>query len=296
MKHLSELLVKSRQLCPTVAVACAEEDHVLKAILEARKLNIANFLLFGQASLIISLMDEMHFKHTEGIRIIHTDSAEEAVKRAVKAVVTNEASLLMKGKVDTALLMKEVLNKEHGLVNNGLLSHTMVIQLPKFDRLLFLSDGAMSIEPTATQLTHITNNAIYVAHRLGVAYPKVAILSAIEKVNPKMKSSVVAHETASHTYDEALVYGPIALDAALDLEAAQIKNIQSGVAGHADVLITTTIEVANVLYKGWLFGVENASSAGVIVGAKMPIILTSRSDSDQTKLYSIALAAVLERK
>ena len=96
MKHLSELLVKSRQLCPTVAVACAEEDHVLKAILEARKLNIANFLLFGQASLIISLMDEMHFKHTEGIRIIHTDSAEEAVKRAVKAVVTNEASLLMK--------------------------------------------------------------------------------------------------------------------------------------------------------------------------------------------------------
>lgn len=298
MKTLKEIImVAQNRPNKTIALACPEDHEVLHAVEEAVNLNLCDFILFGDEAKINTIADEMNFSlnHCQIINII---DREQACLEAVKSVSSGQADVVMKGLVDTAIIMKKVLDKEIGLRTDNIISHVMVMQLPKFDRLIFLSDGAMNIDPTVDQLKKITINAVNLARALSISRPKVACISAIEKVNPKMPSSVKCHEIEQMQEKLEIVHcdicGPLAVDLALDKEAAKTKNIKNPVAGNADIIIVPYIEVANALYKGWMFGCENVKSAGIILGAKAPIVLTSRADSHETKLYSIALSVLMQ--
>lgn len=301
MRSLKEL-INNAQDRPnrTVALACPEDHEVLLSVFAARKLNLCDFILFGNESKILEIVEEMKEELDSGISIVNVEDNQLACAEAVKAVSNNQANVLMKGLVDTSVILKEVLNKEYGLRTNMILSHVMLCELPKFDRLIFLTDGAMNIDPDSNQLKQITINAIDLARSLGIKKPKVAMLSAVEKVNPKMPSTLKCKDIVD-LFEQGEITncelaGPLALDLALDEEAVKTKNIENPVAGHADILVAPFIEVANVLYKGWMFGCENTKSAGIIVGAKAPIVLTSRADSHESKLYSLALSVLMDKE
>jgi phosphate butyryltransferase len=282
----------------TIALACPEDTEVLSAVYEARLLNLCDFILFGDEIAIKQKMDALpNFIH-EGCQVVDIKGKEAACAEAVKAVSSGRADVLMKGLVDTAILLKEVLNAEYGLRSDSILSHVMLVELPGFDRLIFLSDGAMNIDPSVEQLKQITLNAVALARSLAISRPKVALLSAVEKVNPKMPSTLKCH-AIQEMYERGEIVrcdicGPLAVDIAIDKEAAKTKNIKNDVAGQADILIAPYIEVANALYKGWMFGCKDTKSAGVVIGARAPIVLTSRADTHESKLYSIALSVLME--
>ncbi|ERJ11623.1 phosphate acyltransferase [Haloplasma contractile] len=283
----------------TVAIACPEDHEVLEAISEASNLDLCNFILFGDQNEIKLVADEVEGFKLGAYKVIHCDTKEDACMKAVKAVSSGDADVLMKGLVDTSVILKKVLDREFGLRTGNVLSHVMIIDLPKFNRLLFLSDGAMNITPTVEQLKQITTSTVTLARSLQITRPKVACISAIEKVNQKMPSSEIGRKLQEMNENGEIVNcdvcGPLAIDLALDEEAAAVKNINHPVAGNADVLIVPYIEVGNALYKGWMFGCEHVKSAGIIMGAKAPIVLTSRADSKESKVYSIALSVLMDQ-
>lgn len=294
MKSLKELLCTKERNNIRVAVTCPEDHEVLNAIFEAYDLGLAQFSLFGNVEKIQALCLEMGRRIPSDFALVNAFELVEACQLAVKAVNNGEAQVLMKGLVDTSVILKEVLNKEYGIRTDKVLSHVMVCELPYLQRLVFLSDGAMIIDPSVAQLKEITINAVTLARSLGFDRPKVAVLSAVEKFNPKMLSTQKAIEIMEIWQKGEIanceLYGPLAVDGALSVEAAKIKKIDSPVAGNADILIVPFIEVGNALYKGWMFGCSGPKSAGIVMGAKAPIVLTSRADSHEAKLYSIALA------
>jgi len=289
---LFENLLPKAQSKPikTVALACPENAAVIEMITAALKLKMANFILFGNLNKINEILPSI----PKEIKIVNCADKAAACQAAVQAVSAKKADILMKGMVDTSVILKHVLNRDYGLRTGKLLSHIMVCYLMHLDRLVLLSDGGLNIDPDPSELSEITINAIELAHSLGIAVPKAALLSAVEKVNPKIPSTVKCQEAVETItrggIQNCCVAGPLALDIALCKEAAEIKNITNPVAGAADILIVPYIEVANVLYKGWMFGCDGNDAAGIIVGAKAPIILTSRADNQKTKLYSLALA------
>jgi len=203
----------------------------------------------------------------------------------------------MKGLVDTSLILKEVLKAEYGLRKDRLLSHIALFEVPGYDRLFYVTDAAMNISPDLAAKKQIIENIVEVAHFLGNDRPRVAVLSAKEKADPKMPSSMTAAELQQ--MNEAgeimgcIIQGPLALDNAVSVEAAHHKGISGEVAGMADILVTDDIDAGNILYKSLIF-FARAKNAGLIVGAKVPIVLTSRADNEEAKLYSIALAACFE--
>ncbi|MBP6904241.1 MAG: bifunctional enoyl-CoA hydratase/phosphate acetyltransferase [Bacilli bacterium] len=295
MKSLKELLSNKRKLLHTkVAVACPEDEEVLNAIFEAYELGFCTFHLFGDITRIKQLTKEMGREIPKEFVMIEAKEPVLACQLAVRAINEGEADILMKGLVDTGIIMKEVLNKEYGIRTNQIISHVMVCELPRLKRLILLSDAAMIIDPTIPQMKAIITNAVSLAKKIGIINPKVAVISAIEKVNEKMPSTLKAKELQEMwekgEITDCELYGPLAVDGALSVEAAKTKNISSPVAGNADILIVPYIEVGNALYKGWMFGCEGIKSAGIVMGAKAPIVLTSRADSHESKLSSIALA------
>ncbi|MDD4056667.1 MAG: bifunctional enoyl-CoA hydratase/phosphate acetyltransferase [Bacilli bacterium] len=295
MKSLKELLNNKRKhLNIRVAVACPEDEEVLNAIFEAYELGFCIFYLFGDIDKIKQLTNKIGKKLPNEFVVIEAKEPVLACQLAVKAISEGQADILMKGLVDTSLIMKEVLNKEYGIRTNQVISHVMICELPRLKRLILLSDSAMIIDPTVLQMKEITINAISLAKSIGIIKPKIAVISAIEKVNEKMPSTLKAkelNEMWEHgEITDCELYGPLAVDGALSIEAAKTKNITNPVAGNADILIVPYIEVGNALYKGWMFGCDGLRSAGIVIGAKAPIVLTSRADSHESKLYSIALA------
>lgn len=298
MQTLNDILILAQKKPPkTIALACPEDLEVIETIKEAVKKNLCSFLLFGKKALIIEMMTKLNVSQNEKVKVIDVTTPEAACLEAVKSVARGDAQILMKGLIDTSIILKAVLNREEGLRSNQILSHVMVCELPKLKRLILLSDGAMNIDPNPIDLKHIVNNSLKVANYLTISRPKVALLSAVEKVNPKMMSTIKCQEILN-MYNQGEIIGcdllgPLALDLAIDPEAARIKGVNHPVAGKADILIAPYIEVANVLYKGWVFGCSNIKSAGIVVGAKAPIVLTSRADSHETKIYSIALSVIM---
>ncbi|HRT69495.1 MAG TPA: bifunctional enoyl-CoA hydratase/phosphate acetyltransferase [Bacilli bacterium] len=295
MKSLKELLSSKRKLLHTrVAVACPEDEEVLNAIFEAYELGFCTFHLFGDITRIKQLTKEIGREIPKEFVMVEAKELASACQLAVRAINEGEADILMKGLVDTGIIMKEVLNKEYGIRTNQIISHVMVCELPRLKRLILLSDAAMIIDPTIPQMKAIITNAVSLAKKIGIINPKVAVISAIEKVNEKMPSTLKAKELQEMwekgEITDCELYGPLAIDGALSVEAAKTKNISSPVAGKADILIVPYIEVGNALYKGWMFGCEGIKSAGIVMGAKAPIVLTSRADSHESKLSSIALA------
>jgi phosphate butyryltransferase len=256
-------------------------------------------LLFGDVGKIRSLAEAAGYSPPDD-RIIHAPGAEQAVEEAVRSVSGHhpenlQADLLMKGLVDTSLIMRGVLNGEWGLREDRVMSHVALFELERYPKLLFLSDAAMTIAPTLDEKRQIVENAVAVAHGAGIPEPKVAILCAKEKVSDKMPATRDAEALAEMNrrgeITGCVIGGPFALDNAISPEAAQHKGVAHPGAGEADILIAPTIEAGNILYKALAF-LAGARNAGIIVGARRPIVLTSRSDSDETKLNSLALATL----
>lgn len=281
-----------------LAVACAQDDHVLLAVEDARRLGIADAVLVGDEAQIRRVAAENGIDPAN-YRIIDEPDKVAACRTAVSLVRNGEADAVMKGIVDTAVILKAVLDKEIGLRHAKVLSHVALFEVPGFDRLLLLTDAAMNIAPDLEAKKEILRNAVKVAHAIGNENPVVACLCAVEKVNPKMPATLDAAALVEAAQAGELtgctVVGPLALDNAVSVEAAKHKGIADPNAGRADVLLVPNIETGNVFYKSLVF-LAHANNAGLIVGAKAPVIVTSRADSEQTKLNSIALALALAAK
>ncbi|MBI0576264.1 phosphate butyryltransferase [Neobacillus cucumis] len=293
---LDSLIDRATQLKKnTVAVAVAEDIVVIKAVLDAIERNLAHFILFGNQGIINRMIEVEQNKvnPVKSLRIVHADTNELAAQLAVKAVSNKEADVLMKGNIPTNVLLKAVLNKEYGLRTGNILSHVAVFEIPNRDRFTIVTDSGMNINPDLEQKAQIIRNAVAVAKGIGIETPKVAPIAAVEVVNPAMQATVDAAALTVMNkrgqIDGCIVDGPLALDNAVSILAAEHKGIQSEVAGKADILVVPAIEVGNVLYKSLVY-FANAKVGAVIAGAKAPIVLTSRADSAESKLYSLALA------
>ncbi|WP_242212226.1 phosphate butyryltransferase [Bacillus cereus group sp. BfR-BA-01383] len=283
----------------TVAVAVAEDHEVIEAVAKAIKLQLAQFRLYGNQEKIMGMLQEHGLQTSEHIEVIAASSSAEAAELSVKSVRNGEADVLMKGNIPTANILKAVLNKEWGLRKGSVLSHVAAFEVPNYDRLIFVTDAAMNIAPDVTQKAAIIQNTVEVAQAIGIELPKVAPIAAVEVVNPAMQATIDAAMLTQMNrrgqIKNCIVDGPLALDNAVSQIAAEHKGIVSDVAGKADILLVPTIEAGNVLYKSLIY-FANAKVGAMIAGAKAPIVLTSRADSAETKVYSLALAVTTASK
>ncbi|MED1411296.1 MULTISPECIES: phosphate butyryltransferase [Bacillus] len=283
----------------TVAVAVAEDHEVIEAVAKAIKLQLAQFRLYGNQEKIMGMLQEHGLQTSEHIEMIAAESNAEAAELSVKAVRNGEADVLMKGNIPTANILKAVLNKEWGLRKGSVLSHVAAFEVPNYNRLIFVTDAAMNIAPDVTQKAAITQNTVEVARAIGIELPKVAPIAAVEVVNPAMQATIDAAMLTQMNrrgqIKNCIVDGPLALDNAVSQIAAEHKGIVSDVAGKADILLVPTIEAGNVLYKSLVYFAD-AKVGAMIAGAKAPIVLTSRADSAETKVYSLALAVATASK
>jgi phosphate butyryltransferase len=273
-----------------IAVAWPHDADTLSSCSEAYRGGIVTPVLFGREEVISQAADRGGID-IRGIEIVPAEDEQEAAAAAVRMVGRGEADLLMKGLLDTKVILRAVLKDEAGLRSDRVLSHAAVFELAGYPRLLLLADAAMIISPSREEKQSIILNTVEVARALGIQRPKVALLCAKEKVDSKMPCTEDAAALAELDLPDCDVAGPLALDNAVSLAAAELKGISHPVAGQADVLIVPDIEAGNILYKALAF-LAGARNAGIIVGAAAPIVLTSRADSDQTKLASIALAVL----
>ena len=292
LSHLYEVAASRDKTA--VSVACAGDLHVLEAAKEAAGQDIADFIFVGDEQKIRSIANDLEFD-VSGAQIVNELDPEIACKKAVSFVNTGEASALMKGLVDTSVIMKATLNKEEGMRAGKKLSHLAVFECVSFHKLLFVTDAAINIAPALEEKIEIIENAVMAVVNLGIGKPKVALLAAKEKADPKMPVTLeiteIVQKHKSGVFQNAVVDGPFALDNAVSEESARIKGISSPVAGDADILVAPNIESANILYKSLAF-LGGAKNGGVVIGAKRPVILTSRADSSESKLISIALGVL----
>lgn len=286
-------IAKSRST-KKVAVACAQDEPVLEAVHNAKELGIINAVLVGDKGKIENSAKTigMDLKDYE---IIDEKDRTKAAAKAVEMVSSGNADMVMKGLIDTATFLRAVLDKEKGLRTGKLLSHVAVFDVPALERIILLTDAAMNIAPDLMTKKQIIENAVHVAHAIGIEKPKVACICAVEVVNPDMQPTLDA-AALSKMNDRGqikgcIVDGPLAIDNAISMEAAKHKGISSPVAGCADIILVPNIETGNVMYKTLTY-TSNAKNGGILAGAAAPVILTSRADSDESKLYSIALASL----
>lgn len=296
VKSIAEMIKKAKEInTKTVVVACAADLHVLEAVELARKENIINGILVGNVKLIKEILAELSIDNANYSYINILDKTEACIE-AVKIVNTDKDFFLMKGFVDTSIILKAALNKEFGLRTNNRISHVSVIEVGTHPKLIFMSDGAMNIKPTLDEKRQIIENSVVIANALDLENPKVGIIAAVEKVNPQMDSTLDAVELIKMNIENqikgCIVGGPFAIDNAINKKAAILKGVSDPIAGDVDILIMPQIESGNVFYKTLMF-LGNAQSASVIAGAKKPIVLTSRADSTLNKFHSIALGALV---
>ncbi|MCQ1531507.1 phosphate butyryltransferase [Lutispora saccharofermentans] len=296
IKAFDEIVKSAKNKGPkTLAVAVAQDAEVLTAVNTAKDLGIAEAILVGDKGEILKAAGNCGVELAK-FTIIDEKDKTEACRKAVSLIDEGKAHIVMKGLVDTAIILKAVLAEEAGLRTGNVLSHVAVFEVNGYDRLFIVTDAAMNIAPNLEQKKQIIENAVKVAHAMGNEEPKVAVLAAVEKVNPKMQATLDADAlTEMNSKGEirgCQIAGPFALDNAVSAEAARHKGIDHPVAGHADILMVPQIEAGNMLYKSMVFFAK-AQNAGIIVGAKVPIVLTSRADSDIAKLNSIAIGVLM---
>ncbi len=299
MRNFNDVIKYAKERGPkTISVACSQDKEVLIAVDMAKKEGIANSILVGDIEKTKDIAKELNID-LDSYELIDEKDLMEASLKAVKLVSEGKADMLMKGLVDTSIILKAVLDKEIGLRTGNILSHVAVFDVNGYDRLFFVTDAAMNLAPDLQGKKQIIENACVVAHALDIEIPKVAVICAKEKVNPKMKDTVDAKNLEDMCKNGeikgCMVGGPFALDNAVSEEAAKHKGINHPIAGKADILLAPDIEAGNILYKSLVF-FSKTKNAGVIVGAKAPIILTSRADSEETKLNSIALGVLMASK
>lgn len=280
----------------TVAVSVAQDEAVLEAVKAAKKQGIADAILVGDEAKIREIAASIDMDLSE-FEIIDEPDMVAASLKAVKLAHDGRADMYMKGLIDSKNFLKSILDKEVGLRTGGPLSHVCVFEIPGIDRLLFLTDVAFMTYPTLEEKVHIIENTIPVCKACGVDMPKVAPLAAVEVVNPKMPTTVEAAELTRMCNEgeikDCIVDGPLSLDLAIDPEAAKHKGATDRkIQGDADVLLFPDIHAGNLVYKAIVHMVE-VKNGCILTGTKVPAILTSRSDTFETKLNSIALAAVV---
>jgi len=296
IKSFDEILLKVKDNdIKTVAVAVAQDKPVLEAIRDAKKNGIAEAILVGNKSEIISIALKVGMNIDE-FKIVDEPDVKKATLKAVELVSQGKADMVMKGLVDTATFLRSVLNKEVGLRTGKLMSHVAVFETEAFDRLLFLTDVAFNMYPTLKDKVQIINNAVKVAHAVGIECPKVAPICAVELVNENMPATLDAALLSKMSdrgqFKGCIVDGPYALDNALSEEAAAHKKVTGEAAGKADILLLPNIETGNVMYKTITY-MTHSKNGCILVGTSAPVVLTSRADSHETKMYSIALAALV---
>ncbi|MCT4660340.1 MAG: bifunctional enoyl-CoA hydratase/phosphate acetyltransferase [Tissierellales bacterium] len=299
MKTLQELKKSVQDKAKMkLAVAASQDEEVLRAVIEAAEEGIVEPVLVGNIQKTEEIAKELGLD-LSAYEKIQSDDLKETAQKAVQLVSSGKADFLMKGLIDTSILLREVLNKEYGLRTDSLLSHVMVYEVPTYHKLLFLTDGGMNIAPNAEQKVKIVENAIEACEALGQEQIKVALLAAKEKVSDKMQATVDAKEVeevfAKQNRSGVVVEGPLALDLAISTEAAKVKGFESEVAGDADILVVPSIEMGNGIGKALTY-FANAKSAGVIMGTKAPVVLVSRADTHEAKLNSIALGSLIANK
>jgi len=278
-----------------IAVAAAGDYDVLEALKNAEKDGIVEPVLVGIKSKIEQICKEIDYDISR-YEILDEEDRFEASLTASKLIRDGHADILMKGLVSTGQLLKAVLDKEKGLRKGTILSHVAVFESPHYHKLLGITDAAMNVSPTFEDKIGLINNAVEVFHLLGEPNPKVAVVGAVETVNMRMESTMHAATLSMMNKRGQIkgctIDGPLALDNAVSKKAAQVKNIESDVAGNVDIIVAPDINGANFLYKALNF-LGGASTAAVIMGARVPIVLTSRADSERSKFLSISLAAAI---
>lgn len=292
-KTFQEMLTEAKKTAPkAVAVAVAEDTEVLRAVKKAEEDGLIYPILIGDSQKIKKCAATVQYDLSK-VKLYDQPNGVEASHRAVQLVAAGEADFLMKGLVGTATLLKAVLTKEYGLRQEGcLLSHIALLDLKKLDRLLIMTDGGMVMYPDLNQKKQVVENAVSVMQAIGVPKPNVVPLAAVELVNPNMEATLDAAALSKMAergqIKNCVIDGPLAFDNAISEEAAKHKGIISPVGGKADILLVPNIETGNVLYKSLSYFAE-MNAALIVVGAKVPIVLTSRADEFMTKYYSLAL-------
>ena len=289
--------VKSQQI-KTVAVAVAQDEPVLEAVRDAKINGIAEAILVGDKAEIEKIAKSLEM-NIEDYAIVDVKDITQATLEAVKLVSSGRADMMMKGLVDTATFLKAVLNKEFGLRTGKQMSHIGVFEVPGYDRLLFITDAAFNMYPELKEKIDIVKNAVQVAHALEIENPKVAPICAVEVVNPSMQATLDAASLSIMNMrgqiKGCIIDGPLALDNALSKEAAAHKKISGPVAGEADILLMANIEAGNGVYKCLTYTTD-CKNGGLLMGAAAPVIVTSRADSPESKLNSIAMASLVAIK
>jgi phosphate acetyltransferase len=290
-------LVAELPPAPT-AVAHPCDEASLTGVITAAGMGIIKPILVGPEKKIRALAEE-HKLDISGIEIVDAPYSHEAAHKAVELVRLGRAEVLMKGSLSTDELLAAVVKRDTGLRTGRRLSHCFIMDVPNLEKALIITDAAINIFPTLEEKVDIVQNAIELAHCLNNPEPKVAILSAMEKVNPKLDSTIEAAALCKMAdrgqITGGLLEGPLALDNAISPEAARIKNIKGPVAGVADILVVPDLEAGNMLAKSLSF-LMNADSAGIVLGARVPITLTSRADSLQARLASCAVAVLVAHR
>ena len=278
-----------------MAVAAANDDHTLKAVMHAVHEGIVTPVLVGDRKKIREILEQLG-EEVPDESIIDCPEPAEAAQKAVDLIREGKADFVMKGTLDTKVILKAVVNPEHGLGKGRTMSHFCIIEIPHCHKMISVVDGGMVTYPTLEQKKDIINNTVETFRAIGYECPKVAVLSCVEKVNPKMPETVDARalqEMNEHgEIPNCIVEGPISYDCAMDPEIAKFKGFESRISGDVDILVTPDIHTGNILGKAYTVTC-GSKMAGFIVGAKCPVVVTSRSSSPEEKYNSIMLCASL---
>lgn len=297
MNNFSFLLEKSKMKKEksTPIIVYAHEENILKSIYRCIKESIVNTpILIGDEKKIKEIL-KLEKIDISNFKIINILDKIEASERAIELIINNEGNFLIKGLVDTSIILKAILNKKEDLKRDKeiFLSHVSVIKNEKIDRLFLISDAAMNISPSVNDKIKIIENTLIVSKALDMVKPKIALIAAKEKVSERMIATVDAKKVEEYYKDkDIIVEGPLALDNAISQEAAKIKGLDGKIKGDASILIMPNIESGNILYKSLTYFCKS-EIAGVLIGAKVPIVITSRADEEENKFLSIVLATLI---
>jgi phosphate butyryltransferase len=292
MKKLYDLVEKAKsQEKKRVVVIGAEDVEALKAVSMAEEEGFVEPVLVGKSEVIKAELEKMN----KNYEIVDARDSYEAAEKGVRLVSSGTADVVLKGDIKTAILLKAVLNKEWGLRTGSVLSHVIAMETPHLEKLLFVTDGGMIVKPTLDEKVSIINNSVKIVKSIGVEVPKVAVLAAVEVVNPAMpettEAAILTQMNRRGQISGCIVDGPLALDNALSEMAAKIKKVTGDVAGKADILVVPDIHSGNLLGKSAVY-LAGGNIAGVIAGAAAPVVIVSRADNSQAKLASLALGVL----
>ncbi len=295
-KNYDELIgkIQKNPVTAKVVVAAAHDEHTLEAVFRARNNRIVKPILIGDAEKIKTIIKGMN-ESPEGVEIIQADTDSDAAQLSVDMIREDKADILMKGKLDTSVMLKAVVNKETGIGKGGIMSMLVFHEMASYPKLLAVTDGGMMLYPTLDEKKMIIQNAVDMMVAMGYENPKVGVLAAIEKVNPKMPETVDAAKLKEMNQNgeikHCILEGPISYDLVMSRESASIKGFESPVVEDADLLVVPNITTGNILGKCLVYSAK-AKMAGIIVGAKAPIVLTSRGSSSEEKYLSLVLSAL----